>query len=58
MYAEFNGGGVGPNDVWDAEESKRFWGDTWSLEKGIIKKQNGCKVVKVSWEMVNTFKME
>ena len=33
MYAEFNGGGVRTNDVPNAEESKRFWGDTWSVEK-------------------------
>ena len=34
MYAEFNGGGVRPNDVPNAEETKRFWSDIWSVEKG------------------------
>ena len=34
IYAEFNGGGVRSNDVPNAEESKRFWGDIWSAEKG------------------------
>ncbi|XP_068713270.1 uncharacterized protein [Montipora foliosa] len=34
IYAEFNGDGVRSNDVPNAEESKRFWGDIWSAEKG------------------------
>ena len=34
MYTEFNGGGVRPNDVPNAEESKRFWGNIRSVGKG------------------------
>ena len=34
MYVEFNGRGVRPNDVPNAEETKRFWGDIWRFEKG------------------------
>ena len=34
MYAEFNGEDVRPSDVPNAEESKRFWGDIWSVGKG------------------------
>lgn len=26
--------GVRPDDVPDAEESKRFWGDIWNIGKG------------------------
>ena len=33
IYAEFNGEGIRSNDVPDAEESKRFWGGIWSVEK-------------------------
>ena len=34
MYAELNGVGVRANDVPNAEESNRFWGDIWSVGKG------------------------
>ena len=34
MYAEFSGDGVKPSDVPNAEESKRSWGDLWSVRKG------------------------
>ena len=33
MYAEFNGDGVRPIDVPSAKESKKFWGDIWSIRK-------------------------
>lgn len=33
IYAEFNGDGVRTNDVPNADESKRFGGDIWSVEK-------------------------
>ena len=33
MYTEFNGGGVRSNDVPNAEESKRFGDDIWSVGK-------------------------
>ena len=34
VYAEFIVDGVRPSDVSNAEESKRFWGDLWSIKKG------------------------
>ena len=33
MYAEFNGDRVRPIDAPNTEESKRFWGDLWSIGK-------------------------
>ena len=33
IYKELNGGGNSSGDVPGAEESKRFWGDIWSVEK-------------------------
>ena len=33
MYAVFNGDGARPIDTPNAEESKRFWGDLWSIGK-------------------------
>ena len=32
-YAEFNGDGVRLNDVTNPEESKRLWGNIWSVGK-------------------------
>ena len=32
MYEEFNGDGLRPSDVSNAEDGKRFWGDIWSVE--------------------------
>ena len=46
IYAEFNGGGVRSNDVPDAEESKRFWGDIWSAEKGHNREAEWLKDLK------------
>ena len=46
MYAEFNGGGVRPNDVPNAEESKRFWGDLWHVEKGHNQEAEWLKDIK------------
>ena len=34
MYAEFNGNGVRPSDIPNAEERKIFWGGIWSVGKG------------------------
>ena len=34
MYAVFNGDGVRPSDVPNAEESKRFQSDIWRVGKG------------------------
>ena len=36
MYAKFNGGVLRLNDVPNAEESKRVWGDIWST----VEKEN------------------
>ena len=33
IYTELNGGGNRSSDVPGAEESRRFWGDIWSVEK-------------------------
>ena len=33
VYKELNGGEVRTNDVPNAEESKKFWGDIWTVEK-------------------------
>ena len=42
IYAEFNGGGIRPNDVPNAEESKRFSGVIFGvLKKGTTERQNG-----------------
>ena len=46
MYAEFNRDGVRTNDVPNAEESKRFWGDTWSVEKGHNREAEWLKDLK------------
>ena len=46
MYAEFNGDGVRPSDVPNAEESKRFWGDIWSVGKGHNREAEWLKDIK------------
>ena len=46
MYAKFNGGGVRPNDVPNAEKSKRFWGDIWSVSKGHNRETKWLKDIK------------
>ena len=33
FYKELNGGEARTNEVPDAEESRRFWGDIWTVEK-------------------------
>ena len=33
MYTEFNGDGVKQNYIPNAEESKRFWDDIWSMNE-------------------------
>ena len=47
MYAEFNGVGVRPSDVPNAEESKRFWGDIWSVGKGHSRETEWLKDIKI-----------
>ena len=47
MYAEFNGDGVRPSDVLNAEESKRFWGDIWSVRKRHIREAEWMKDIKI-----------
>ena len=46
MYAEFNGDGVRPNDVPNAEESKRFWSDIWSVGKWHNREAEWLKDIK------------
>ena len=46
IYAEFNGGGVRPNDVPNEEESKRCLGDSWSVEKGHHREAEWLKDLK------------
>ena len=46
IYAEFNGGGVRSNDVPNGEESKMFWGDIWSVEKGHNREAEWLKDLK------------
>ena len=43
MYAEFKGAGVRPNNVQNAEESNRFWGDIWSVGKGLSREAEWLK---------------
>ena len=47
MYTEFNGDGVRPSDVPNAEESKRFWGDIWSVAKGHNREAEWLKYIKI-----------
>ena len=35
IYAELNGNGIRSNDVPNAEECTKVWGDIWVLEKSI-----------------------
>ena len=44
--AECNGGGVRPNDAPNAEESKRFWGDIWSVGKEHNREAEWLKDIK------------
>ena len=46
MYAEFSGGGVRPNDVRNADESKRFWGNNWNVGKGHNREAEWLKDIK------------
>ena len=51
MYAEFNGDGVRPIDVTNAEENKRFRDDLWSVGKGHHRESEWLKDIKN--ELVN-----
>ena len=46
MYAEFNGCGITLSDVPNAEESKIFWGDIWSVGKGRNREAAWLKDIK------------
>ena len=46
MYAEFNEDGVRPSNVPNAEESKRLWGDIWSVGKGHNREVEWLKDIK------------
>ena len=47
MYAELNGDGIRPSDVLNTEESKRFWGDIWSVGKGHNREAEWLKDIKI-----------
>ena len=47
---EFNGDEVRPSDVPNAEESKRFWGDIWSVEKEYNREAEWLKDIKIEPE--------
>ena len=47
MYAEFNGDEVRLSDLPNAEESKRFWGDIWSVRKGHNQETEWLKDIKI-----------
>ena len=51
MYAEFNRDGVRPINVPNAEESKGFWGDLWSIGKEHNREAEWLKDIKN--ELVN-----
>ena len=51
MYAELNRDGVRLTDVPKVEESKRFWGDLWSIRKGYDPEAEWLKDIKN--ELVN-----
>ena len=51
MYTKFNGDGVRPIDIPNAEESRRFWGDLWSTGKGQNREVEWLKDIKN--ELVN-----
>ena len=51
MYAELNRDGVRLIDVPNVEESKRFWGDLWSIGKGHNPEAEWLKDIKN--ELVN-----
>ena len=46
MYAEFNGYGLRLSDVPNAEETKIFWGDIWSVGKGHNREAEWLKDIK------------
>ena len=46
MYAEFNRYGLRLSDVPNAEESKIFWGDIWSVGKGHNREAEWLKDIK------------
>ena len=46
MYTEFNGDEVRPSEIPNAEESKRFCGDIWSVGKGHNREAERLKDIK------------
>ena len=53
MYTEFNGSALRSTDVPNAEESRKFWGEIWSIEKKHSKTANWLKQLKE--EMSNEY---
>ena len=58
IYAEFNGAGVRPNNLPNAEESNRFWGDIWSVRKGLNREAEWLKDLKNELGIINASKKE
>ena len=46
IYKEFNGSALRSTDVSNAEESRKFWGEIWSVEKKHSKTANWLKQLK------------
>ena len=46
IHTEFNGSAVRSTDVPNAEESRKFWGEIWSIEKKHSKTANWLKQLK------------
>ena len=46
IYTEFNGSALRSTDVPNAEESRKFWGEIWSIEKKHSKTANWLKQLK------------
>ena len=46
IYTEFNGSALRSTDVPNAEESRKFWGEIWSVEKKHSKTANWLKQLK------------
>ena len=58
MYAEFNGAGVRLNNLPNAEESNRFWGDIWSVREGLNREAEWLKDLKNELGIINASKKE
>ena len=53
IYAELNGNGIRSNDVPNAEECMKFWGDIWGVRKEHNRGAKWLKDLKRKRERVN-----